>query len=133
MIYADMDFYQLEYFGQKIEQQNFDRLAMRASTYIDHMTMGRAERAADLAAVKMCCCALAEQFARIEACEAQSSGGKELKSQTVGAWSQTYKSGMELELEARKRLPGIVYEYLGHTGLLYRGVRNGVSACCDDL
>lgn len=133
MIYADFDFYQTEYYGTSVDVSDFDRLALRASTFIDYYTMGKAQAKAELPAVKMCCCALAEQYRVIEQYASQSADGKALKSQTVGAWSQTYTSGAELEVEARKRLAGIVNEYLAPTGLLYRGVNRCVPTCCDCL
>ncbi len=133
MIYADYDFYQEMFFGRAIDYDDFDRLAQRASSYMDYYTMGNVSKKPDLPAVKMCCCAIAEQYKLIEAYAANNADGKELKSQSVGAWSQTYESGTALETEARKRLAGIAQEYLAPTGLLYRGVNCHVSACCHDL
>ena len=42
MIYADYEFYKTEYFGVAISEADFPRLARRASSYIDYITMGRA-------------------------------------------------------------------------------------------
>ena len=51
MVYADYDFYTNEYFGRAISEDDFPRLALRGSQYIDYITQGRAGAKADLEAV----------------------------------------------------------------------------------
>lgn len=139
MAYADYDYYANEYFGREIQAEDYPRLALRASQYIDYITQGRAERYPDLGAVKMCCCALAEQYQTIEAAQnlAQSSltagmkdGSGELQSQTVGGWSKSYRSGGDSAQAAsqaaesgQSALLVAARRYLANTGLLYRGGR----------
>lgn len=138
MTYADYDFYRNEYFGQTIEGADFPRLALRASQYIDYITQGRAERNAGLEALKMCCCALAEQYQTIETAQtlAQKSlvagvgDGAEVQSETVGSWSRSYRSGGDSAQSAaqaaeagRSVLLDTARRYLTNTGLLYRGGR----------
>lgn len=138
MIYTDYDYYRNEYFGQSIEEADFPRLALHASQYIDYITQGRAERNAALEAVKMCCCALAEQYQTIETAQALaqkslSAGagdGAEVQSETVGGWSKSYRSGGDSAQSAaqaaeagRSILLDTARRYLANTGLLYRGGR----------
>lgn len=140
MTYADFPYYQGTYLGHTIQEGDFPRLALRASSFLDYYTQGRAEAHAGLEAVKMACCALAEEYQAIDAAAALSAkalaagaqgGGPELQSQSVGPLSKTYRSGGEsaaaafsMANQAQAQLAGIARQYLAHTGLLYRG------GCC---
>lgn len=149
MAYADYEYYTTTYLGTAIKEEDFPRLSLRASSFLDYYTQGRAEGAKDLDAVKMACCALAEQYQSIEAAQALAQkslstaidSGGELQSQTVGSWSKTYRSGgdsaqqaLSSAQSAQASLVSIVQRYLGTSGLLYRG--RGcycVPPCCDAL
>jgi hypothetical protein len=139
MVYADFDFYQNDYFGQTIQESDFPRLALRASAFLDYYTQGRAEAHADLPALKMACCELAEQYAVIDAANAAATkaasetmeGGAEVQSESVGSWSKSYRSGGSTATEAltvaqnaKSALADIARRHLAGTGLLYRG------GCC---
>lgn len=133
-MYASYAFYEDEYFGSALTEQEFARASKRASAFIDYYTLGKAKSYPDTDnAVAMCCCALAEQYQIIENAKAQSMSGGEVKSQTVGAWSKTYASGTETAEAARKVLADIAMEYLAATGLLYRGGCRCVPSCCHGL
>lgn len=137
MVYADYEYYINVYMGTSIQEPEFLRFALRASSFLDYYTQGRAASAAGLDAVKMACCAVAEQYQAIEAAQALvqkslnfslSSGGGELQSQSVGSWSKTYRSGGESAAQAaasakaaRDGLADAANMYLAQTGLLYRG------------
>lgn len=138
MIYADYDYYANEYFGCSIKEADFNRLALHTSQYIDYITMGKARDGME--PVKMCCCALAEQYQAIETAQelAQKSlsagtvDGAEVQSETVGSWSRSYRSGgdsaqsaAQAAKEGRSVLLDTARQYLANTGLLYRGGR-----CC---
>lgn len=141
MIYADYDYYLNEYYGRAIQAKDFMRLALHGSQYIDYITRGRASARGDLEAVKMCCCALAEQYQGIDAAvelareslaAGAADGGVEVSSETVGSWSRTYRSRGEIaqaaaqlsaqaEEAGRSALLDTARRYLAPTGLLYRG------------
>lgn len=138
MVYADYAYYSGVYMGM-MEEGQFQRLAIRASSYLDYYTRGRAQAAAETDAVKMCCCALADEYAVVDSAEElarrrtldAATGAAEIKSETVGEYSRTMATGGEsaaaalaVSVEAKKMLAGICREYLAHTGLLYRG------GCC---
>lgn len=149
MAYADYEYYTTTYLGTAIDEANFPRLALRASTFLDYYTQGRAAQNSDLDALKMACCAIAEQYQYIDTAQAlaqksltaslESDG--ELQSQTVGSWSKTYRSGGDSAQQAlssvqtaQASLGAIAQQYLSGTGLLYRG--RGcccVPSCCDAL
>lgn len=68
MTYADYAYYAGIYVGS-VSEGDFPRLAVRASSFLDYYTMGKAESHADLDAVKMCCCALIDQYALLDAAQ----------------------------------------------------------------
>lgn len=142
MSYADYVFYKNEYYGQVIEEADFPRLALRASSFIDYYTQGRAAKNPDLAALKMACCALAEQYQLMETARqiankslfaALESDGGEVQSETVGSWSKTFRgsgdtaaSVLSAAQSGQTELVSILRQYLAGTGMLYRGRRR----CC---
>lgn len=135
MVYADYEYYFGTYMGT-VSEEDFPRLAVRASSFLDYYTQGRAADNADLDVVKMCCCALVDKYAVIDAAQAlamknltkAASCGDEVKSETVGSYSRTLATGGESAISAlnatdgaKKLLAATCNEYLAHTGLLYRG------------
>ena len=149
MAYADFEYYANTYLGTAIEYNDFSRLSLRASAFLDYYTQGRAAKNAELDALKMCCCAIAEQYQYIDTAKALAQksitssleNNGELQSQTVGSWSKTYRSGGDSAQQAlssvqtaQAALATIAQQYLAATGLLYRG--RGcpcVPSCCDGL
>lgn len=131
-MYANYEYYTGTYIGSALTEEEFTRAATRASSFLDYFTRNRA-KAYTGDELKMCCCALAEQYQIIESAQAQSMSGGELQSQTVGSWSKSYRSGTETAAAAREALAGIATRYLAHTGLLYRGGGCCVSSHCHDI
>ena len=149
MAYADFEYYANTYLGTAIEYNDFSRLSLRASAFLDYYTQGRAAKNAELDALKMCCCAIAEQYQYIDTAKALAQksitssleNNGERQSQTVGSWSKTYRSGGDSAQQAlssvqtaQAALATIAQQYLAGTGLLYRG--RGcpcVPSCCDGL
>lgn len=139
MAYADYYFYSNEYFGMAIDVVDFDRLATRASSFLDYYTQGRAAKNPELIELKMACCALAEQYKIIEQAQAlatknlasaMESDGGEVQNETVGSWSKSYRSGGDsagaaaaVAANAQASLAAVARQYLSGTGLLYRGRR----------
>ena len=68
MTYADYDYYSGPYLGT-VSEEDFPRLAVRASSFLDYYTQNRAKDNADMDAVKMCCCALVDKYQLIEAAQ----------------------------------------------------------------
>lgn len=152
MAYADYKYYITTYLGTAIQEADFPRLSLRASSFLDYYTQGRAAKNGELDALKMACCAVAEQYQTIETAQALaqkslavslSAEGGELQSQTVGSWSKTYRSGGDSATQAaasaaaaQAALAAAANQYLVGTGLLYRGRGYGyghVPPCCDGL
>lgn len=136
MIYADYEYYCDTYRGSA-DADSFCKLATRASSFLDYYTQNRVKDFANLDAVKMCCCALIDQYQLLETARALAkknvdaglaSDGAEVQSETVGGYSRTLRSGGDSSLaalkaasEAKQALAGVAREYLANTGLLYRG------------
>ena len=151
MAYADYDYYTITYLGTAISEADFPRFALRASSFLDYYTQGQAAKNAELDALKMACCAVAEQYQSIDAAQALAqkalsaslSSGGELQSQSVGSWSKTYRSAGDSAQQAlasaetaQAALAAAAAQYLAGTGLLYRGRGCGyghVSPYCDAL
>ena len=153
MAYADFEYYANTYLGTAIEYNDFSRLSLRASAFLDYYTQGRAAKNAELDALKMACCAVAEQYqsidlarqAALNALKNSTNAGAagELQSQIVGTWSKTYRSGGDSAQQAlssvqaaQSALTAIAQQYLAGTGLLYRGrgcCCGYVPPCGDDL
>jgi len=124
MAYADYEFYKNVFYGGVLTEDNFRPLAERASEYIDYITLGRAVKNAELPQVKKCCCALAELYQITERAKAAASSEEgELKSETVGGWSQSFTTGADYATEYEGQLLKTARVYLEATGLLYRGGR----------
>lgn len=141
-MYADYTFYTDEFFGTAIEEADFPRLSSRASDFIDYYTRNKAAGVTDeatLTALAKACCAIAEAIqadeqvkalaAKATASALASSGG-EIRSETVGSWSQTYATASDYykaggaamtARDTRAAYAEIAREYLTNTGLLYRG------------
>lgn len=141
-MYADYTFYTEDWFGTEIAEADFPRLSSRASDFIDYYTRNKAAGVTDeatLTALAKACCAIAEAIqadeqvkalaAKATASALASSVG-EIKSETVGSWSQSYatagdyvKAGGEALAvkDTRASYAAVAMEYLANTGLLYRG------------
>ena len=121
MSYADFEYYTDTYKGSTILERDFPRLASRASSFLDYYTQGRSKLNPDLDALKMACCAIAEQMVLFDA---PSSGSAGVKSESVGSYSVTYQTAEEKASGvsfANKIYASIARMYLSGTNLLYRG------------
>lgn len=117
-MYADYDFYVGQYFGTAITENDFPRLSLRASQFLDYYTMNRAKDYTQDDAVKYACCAVAEAYLAVE----QSQAKRGISSESVGSYSVSYRD----DQTANSALANAAKQYLAFTGLLYRG---GVCGC----
>lgn len=84
-IFADYEYYK-NICGGNLSEEEFSRIAAKASVYIDKITFGRASDHADDERVKRCCCDLCDTLT------AAVSSGQIKQSESVGSWSVTYAS-----------------------------------------
>lgn len=116
MVYVDFEYYQKNY-GGNMAEKDFDRLSRQASAYLDFITFDRIPAVTDeaiMTKVKDACCALAET------CLLNEQGGG-IASETNDGISVTYVNGSGSKTD-EQRLKQTALIYLGHTGLMYRGV-----------
>ena len=135
MIYADYAYYTDSFYGEMIPEDAFPRCAMRASDYIDRLTMRRAQDYMilhpDDESVKKAVCACAEQYYQIQNARAAAvAEDGEIASETVGGHSVSYRSGLDTAAALEADLRKIAESYLYTTGLLYRGISHVHAAHC---
>ncbi len=125
MAYADFQDYKHIYFGNVIPEDAFGRVAERASEYIDFITFNRLREdiaSREIDEVIKCNCAMAELIYNYE--QSSQDGDMQKISEKVGEYSVQYaaatdKSGHVLNINEKKHT--LAKQYLGHTGLMYRG------------
>lgn len=113
MMYADYIYY-LDVHGGAMPEEDFRRLARKASAYLDQVTMGRAVSMACDNRIKDACCAVAEEYLAQE------------RGTVVSETNDKHSITMAREEKSgNARLYEAAALYLANTGLLFRGVR-----CC---
>lgn len=108
MVHADFNFYHDIYQGE-LEEEAFDRLALRAQAVVRRLTRSRAEKAPLPA--RLAECAVADELARVER--------RVVTRESVGKYTVSYASPDTPD--AGGRLYEAAALYLEPTGLLYAG------------
>lgn len=122
--YVDYAYYADTYLGDVIAETDFDRLALRASAFIDRLTFQRAASETDVDTVdsiKMATCAVAEVIKTVD----DEGGADGIQSERVGNYSVTYGEGSEKQQTAIQKYREAAALYLGSTGLMYAGFAAG--------
>ena len=116
-MYLDYDFYQV-YWGGKIPMADFTQLNIKATQIVDYYTFNRLKNLETIENdVKYAVCELIDEMHRLEKTD-----GKEVASEKVGTYSISYAVNNDSEKAIQDKQKNIVKKWLGHTGLLYRGV-----------
>lgn len=120
MAYADFDYYKNSFKGSIItDSTTFNSMSEKATDYINSATFGRINSVTDT--VKRCCCALAETILY----KSDLDSGKIVESEKNGSYSVTYAKNTNTNTSTdsayQKKLKNICLQYLGNTGLMYRG------------
>ena len=120
-IYADENFYHEAYLCGKnaVVTSDYEYFFREASLIIDRCTFGNIDPENIPQAVKMCCCALAENLFSESKSLSENAG---IQSESVGGWSKNYTSKSEILTNSKTGQKRIIYKWLAETGLLYRGV-----------
>lgn len=123
--YADYEFYLNEYLGNAIAEEDFPRLATRATEYIYGKTQWLSDKVTGKGAemVKKATCAIAEIILDENIMEATAfSGGQSVSSESVGSWSKSYSSTVlsasEVEYLEKRKLDALLL-YLGNIPAFY--------------
>lgn len=111
-MYVDYDYYSSIYHG-KTPLEEFYNLELKASMDVKNYTFNRIVEADEN--VKLAVCELIDYLYKLS-----QSDDKEIASESVGTYSVSYITDNKETIDKKKRK--IIYKYLAHTGLLYRGV-----------
>lgn len=135
MAYADFPYYRDFFKGTLIKDENaFRTLAERSSEFIDTVTFDRLSDEELLnqykEKIQKCTCALSELlFKKNSADRLLNAENMPETSETIGAYSVKYANPYDYVKEIsmsdsdfRKILRGTALQYLGNTGLMFRGV-----------
>lgn len=115
MVYADYKYYKNEYHGNVVKtEDDFLRLAPRASAWLDRLTFGRSKDNFIEEPVKMACCSVCDELFRQEPTD-----GREITAEANDGVSIAYASGGK---SANRKLYDATALYLMSTGMMYRGV-----------
>lgn len=115
MVYANYEYYKGEYHGNVIKtEDDFLRLAPKASAWLDRLTFGRSKDNFSQEPVQMACCAVCDEMLRQEPTE-----GREISTEANDGVSVSYASGGK---SADRKLYDATALYLMSTGMMYRGV-----------
>lgn len=119
MGYVDYTFYQEEYYGAAVKEADFPHFEQKASAYVDDITFFRIRDHPERLGrdVKMAVCALMDELYRQE--DVLNHG--RASSFNNDGYSENLSYGRDSRSDTR-RLRDIATQYLGNTGLLYRGV-----------
>ena len=127
-IYADYSYYQSAFGGNIIPEADFSRCALLATVYINRVTFGRIDADNVDEKIKMACCSAAEVYFSSGQTTIKAMSG--ISSETVGSYSVSYSTNSaEVRKSSEQAVYNAVKDWLGDTGLMYRGVDNG-NECC---
>ena len=116
-MYLDYDFYQVDW-GGKAPMADFTQLNIKATQIVDYYTFNRLKNLETIENdVKYAICELIDEMHRLQATD-----GKEIASEKVATYSVKYAVSNDADKSMQNRQRNIVKKWLGHTGLLYRGV-----------
>ena len=116
-MYLDYDFYQVDW-GGKVLEEDFTQLNIKATQIVDYYTFNRLKNLETIDDdVKYAICELIDEMHRLQATD-----GKEVASEKVGTYSISYAVNNDSEKSMQDKQKNIVKKWIGHTGLLYRGV-----------
>ena len=129
MEYVDFAYYTNSFGGVSISETQFPKYLRKATAFIDNITFDRLKNDNLLIddSVKNAMCEIMELNFKLD--NSESEDGESVKaSETVGNYSVTYAvSDVEKNAIDRTQLNKVKYyniakEYLGNSGLLYRGI-----------
>ena len=128
--YADYEFYTDVYLGDAIEEEDFAKLELRAEEKLDMMTFHRIKNmdeslmTEDLAiAIKKSVCAMAEAVQGMKGEPSQIGSSAGISAENIDGYSVSYSSTSASQklTDYSDVLKGVAMQYLGDSGLLYRG------------
>lgn len=128
-MYVTYEYYTTTYGGSTISSTDFNKYERKARVFIDNVTFNRLQlnNALVIGSVQDAICEIMECNYKIDLKETETDGNI-ISSETVDGHSVTYAiADTEKNTIDKKQLNKVKYyniakEYLGNTGLLYRGI-----------
>ena len=119
---TDYSFYKDVFHGDLLTEDNYEKYAARADSWLDQLTYGK-YASSDLSEeilrkVKFCECALAELCLSMAT---DAASNPSIEKETVGSHSVTYRGSTDSTSGWSARIRETASRYLMTTGLLYRG------------
>lgn len=112
---TEFEFYQSQFYGDLIPQEQWNKYSHRAKTKVDFLTFGRTIKMDPLTPeVNSCICAIAEYLFNDD----MINNGM-ISSESTDGHSVTYVQKTNVQKESD--LKSIAIEYLANTGLMYPG------------
>lgn len=112
---TEFEFYQSQFYGDLIPQEQWNKYSHRAKTKVDFLTFGRTIKMDPLTSeVNSCICAIAEYLFNDDMINNGS-----ISSESTDGHSVTYVQKTNVQKESD--LKSIAIEYLANTGLMYPG------------
>lgn len=115
--YADYEFYRTKTKGV-VPSEQFERLAVRATRYIDAGTLGKAAALGKndprMQDVMLCCCELVDEIYNEE-------NGGGIASESNDGITINYVKGISNTKSTEEKIYNVLVQGLARTGLLYKG------------
>ena len=127
MVYADYAYYQDDFPGSELTEEDFPRYAKKASAIIDHVTFNRITALSSVPdVVRDATCAVAEKLKQFDDARVTDSNGRELASESNDGFSVSFRNtGTEEAQNAQiKVVLTTIRTYLANTGLMFRGIHH---------
>jgi len=120
--YTDWDFYKNTYLGTDIDEDDFVKLALRASATLDALTFDRIpdiiednDDAELIALIEMATCSIADEM------QSLISDGPVVASERIGQQSVSYVQNPTMQLSDDDKFKRAAKLYLGRTGIMFQG------------
>lgn len=132
--YADREFYENSFHGEIIPENAFPGVILKASIFVKFLTFSRVDEMSEIPEeVKLATCAVAETM--YQDMQAKDAAGREIASENNDGYSISYVTSQSDNVGTiEHRCKKVAYQYLVHTGLLFRGSDQCDNECrSDDL
>lgn len=116
-MYVTYEYYLGTYGGRHVSTAAFTGLEVRASSWVNYLTFNRVNEDNLTDSIKMAVCEIADALDKLDL-----NGGKVVSSESVAASSVSMSYDVSQSNPESAKVKSILSRYIGHTGLMYRGV-----------
>lgn len=116
-MYVTYEYYLGTYGGRHASTAAFPGLEIRASSWVNYLTANRVAEETLTDPIKLAICEIVDALDKLDL-----SGGKVVSSESVAASSVSMSYDVAQSNPEYAKAKAILVRYIGHTGLMYRGV-----------